>query len=191
MFVRGFKTWCENTALSLRGDLGLVAEDPLSPRELAKQLDIAVWEAADVPGADPSALRVLLHEDPDSWSAFTVTIGRTRVVVLNSTHSAARAASDLSHELAHIILGHDAARVDVSEDGLLLLHSFDRTQEDEANWLAGCLLIPREALVHIRRQGWTVQHAAKMFGVSVDMVQYRLNVTGVDVQLARRRSPRQ
>jgi Zn-dependent peptidase ImmA (M78 family) len=70
------------------------------------------------------------------------------------------------------------------------LHSFDRVQEDEANWLAGCLLLPRDALVHIRRQGWTVLQAVRAFGVSADMVQYRINVTGVDVQLSRRRGAR-
>jgi hypothetical protein len=52
------------------------------------------------------------------------------------------------------------------------------------------LLLPRDALVHIRRQGWTAPQAAKEFGVSVDMIQYRINVTGVDVQLSRRRGAR-
>jgi hypothetical protein len=55
------------------------------------------------------------------------------------------------HETAHIIIGHDPARVDVTEDGLLILSSHNKQQE-EAKWLSGCLLLPREALLLIRRQ---------------------------------------
>lgn len=191
MFARGFKTWCENTAVSLRADLGLGPAVPLSPLDLATKLGVRVWQAADVPGIDEQTLRVLLKEDPDSWSAVTIALGRERLVLLNSSHSPARAASDLAHELSHIVLGHEPARVDVSEDGLLMLHSFDRAQEDEANWLAGCLLLPRAALLEIRKSALAPAAAVRQFGVSVDMLQYRINVTGVNVQMARRQGSRQ
>jgi len=186
MFVRGFKTWCENTAVAYRRELMLKPVDPLEPRRLAKHLGIVVWNAEEVPGVPVDALQILLREDPWSWSAVTVRVENQSVVIVNSAHSEGRLANDVMHELAHVVLGHDPGRADVSEDGLLVLHSFDRAQEDQANWLAGCLLLPREALIHAQRLGWTSQATATRYCVSVDLVKYRLNVTGVERQLAHR-----
>ena len=186
-FDRGFKTWCENTAISLRRELKLRQVDPLDPAQLAGHLDIEVWPADAVPGVGQATLKVLLHDDASSWSAITVHAGQGSVIVTNPAHTGGRLASDLMHELAHIVLGHDAARIDVSEDGHLILHTFDRKQEDEADWLSGCLLLPRAALLHARKKRWPKRQIADHYRVSQDMVMFRLNVSGVDRQLARRK----
>ena len=89
------------------------------------------------------------------------------------------------HELAHIIIGHIAARVDVSEDGLLLLSTFDRNQEEEAKWLCGSLLLPRPALLLIRRMSWDWKVAAKKYGTSEQMVRFRMNVLGLGTRRAK------
>jgi Zn-dependent peptidase ImmA (M78 family) len=188
MAVRGFKTWCENTAAAFRRQLGRHPYDPLDPRRLADLLGVMVWRADDVPGLESESLGVLVESDPSSWSAVTVHGEKGTVVIVNSAHSEARTASNLTHELAHMILGHEPARVDVAENGLLLLHGFDRSQEDEASWLSGCLLLPRVALLHARGKKWPTSDIAARFGVSVDMVSYRIKVTGVDAHLARRQS---
>ena len=188
MFARGFKTWCETIALQHRRALKLRATDPLKPQAVAASLGVPVFGVEEVPGLDTQVLRTLLHEDPDSWSAVTITNGRKSVIILNSSHSGGRPASDLMHELAHVIIGHTPARVDITEDGALILNTYDRQQEDEANWLAGSLLLPRDALMWIRKQRFDLQVAAREYGVSVQMVQYRLNVTGVDYQLRGRRT---
>jgi Zn-dependent peptidase ImmA (M78 family) len=80
--------------------------------------------------------------------------------------------------------------MDVSEDGLLMLHTYNGAQEDEASWLGGCLLLPREALLFAGEQGWTATKTAAHYGVSSDMLRYRTQVTGVERQLGRRRGPR-
>ena len=41
------------------------------------------------------------------------------------------------HELAHVIIGHTPARVDVTEDGALILNTYDRQQEDEGTPSSG------------------------------------------------------
>jgi hypothetical protein len=185
MYRRGFKSWCENVALQHRRDLGLAPTDPLDPRRLAETMDVIVWAASEVPGIDPDALHVLVEEDPNSWSAATVTVGTRRAIVLNPRHSGARPASDLMHELAHLLLAHTPARMDVTEDGLMILTGYDRRQEDEAAWLAGCLLLPRDAIMLIRRLRLDDRAAAKRYGVSTAMLQYRIRMTGVDRQLGR------
>ena len=185
MFARGFKSWCENVSSHQRRDLGLAPNAPLDAWALAKHLGIIVWKAEEVPGIDPKSLRILLREDPESWSAATLRIRDRHAIIVNSTHSKARQASDLTHEQAHILLDHTPARVDVSEDGLLMLNSYGREQEEEAAWLSGCLLLPRDALITIRAKRLAPAEAAKAYGVSLDMLKYRLKVTGVDAQFQR------
>lgn len=184
-FQRGFKAWCENVALQVRRDLELVPTAALNPRQLTSHLEIEVRTPYDIAGLDRACLRRLVTEDPESWSAVTLSSGEKDLVLLNPAHSRGRQASDLMHELAHLLLGHDPARVDVAEDGSLVLFTYDKDQEDEANWLAACLLLPRAALLLIRRQGGDLRSAAKAYGVSQVMLQYRLNVTGVEHQMRR------
>jgi Zn-dependent peptidase ImmA (M78 family) len=76
----------------------------------------------------------------------------------------------------------------VAPDGSLLLNTYDKAQEEEAKWLAGCLLLPREALMRIRALRLAEDDAAQRYGVSTSMLRYRLQVSGVNVQLARTRS---
>ncbi len=182
MFQRGFKSWCENISLQQRKKLGVESVDPLDPYHLACSMNIVVWKPEDIPDISSSCLDVLLVDDPDSWSAITISISTKSAIVINSSHSVGRTGSNLMHELSHVILGHEAARVDVSKDNLLLLSTYDKKQEDEANWLAGCMLLPREALVHIRRNNVTNAKVKKDYFVSEQMLNYRMRIMGVEKQ---------
>jgi Zn-dependent peptidase ImmA (M78 family) len=182
MFRRGFKAWCENVSAQYRRDLDLHPHDPLDPVALAAHLGVQLWHPDVVPGVEEKHLRVLLRDDPDSWSAITICVGTKSVVIVNSSHSRARQASDIMHELAHIILAHKPARMDVTEDGIMILSTFATLQEQEAAWLSGCLLLPRAALVAIVQSRLDGAAAAVRYGVSADMLQYRRSVTAVDRQ---------
>ncbi len=182
MFKRGFKAWCENASHQARARLGVDAHEPLDPFALAESLSVTVLYPSNIPGISASALDTLLKDDSDSWSAVTLTLEPKPIIVLNSTHSTARRASDLAHELSHLLLVHKPSQTGVSPDGFLLT-AYDRVQEDEANWLAGCLLLPREACLHVRRKRMDNLSIARVYGISRDMVTYRLNMTGVDRQL--------
>jgi len=185
MFERGFKTSCENLARQQRATLSLGPTAPLDPRGLAKHLGVMVRTVEEVPGLSGDCVRILLHDDADSWSAVTLSANGRHLIILNSSHAQTRLASDTVHEIAHILLGHKPSRIDLTEDGSLMLSTYDRRREDEANWLAGCLLLPRDALMLIRRQQLDLSTAAEMYGTSRDMLTYRLNVTGVDHQVKR------
>ena len=110
------------------------------------------------------------------------------MVLSNSSHSKARQRSSLMHELAHLIVGHPPALGLVTEDGYLMLNCYDKEKEDEANWLAGALLLPREALILVYRKGWDETSAVEHYGTSLDMLRFRLNATGVNVQMRRGRT---
>lgn len=185
MFERGFKTWCEKYAVSKRVELGLQPHAALDAFKLAKNLGVRVWTPRDVPGLSNESLDVLLRNDgktPSCWSAVTLVINHRILVILNSSHSPARQSSDLTHELAHRIRGHKAQDVAVTAEGLMMLKSYDKIYEEEADWLSGCLLLPREALVDIKRRGMSHTEAAEDFGVSVRMLSYRMAMTGVNRQ---------
>jgi Zn-dependent peptidase ImmA (M78 family) len=188
VFKRGFKSWCERLSVDKRAELGLRSDDPLAPRTLAQKMSVLIWQPTDVPGLAVGALKTLLKDDPDGWSAVTLRLGSSDLIILNSAHSPARQTSDLMHELAHMILGHRPSRVDVTDELHLLLRTHDAAQEEEAAWLAACLLLPRPALLGIRRRGESHQSAAKRYGVSSDMLTYRIRVSGVEIQAKRARS---
>jgi len=171
----------------LRSELKLGSSDAMDPRRLADHLGVIVWRLEEIPGI-PNDCVATLRADSDSWSAATICVGIRHAVILNSAHSPARMNSDFMHELSHLILAHTAARMDVSADGVLLLSTHDRTQEDEANWLSGTLLLPREALLNIRKNRMSEEAACRLYGCSQDMLTYRLRMTAVDLQLKRSRT---
>lgn len=187
MFERGFKAWCERYAVEKRVELGLNPSDPLDAFKLAENLGIRVWTPHDVPGLDKKFITTLLRNDgktPSCWSAVTLIVGPSILVILNSSHSLARQASDLTHELSHRIRSHSAQYVEVSNEGLMLLKGYDKLQEEEADWLSGCLLLPREALISIKKRNLDPTDAAYLFCVSQRMLTYRLAATGVNRQFA-------
>lgn len=86
------------------------------------------------------------------------------------------------HELAHRIRNHEPEQMSISSEGLMLLKAYDKEQEEEADWLAGVLLLPRDALVHVKRQGMTDEEVITNYGVSKRMYTYRVSMTGVSRQ---------
>jgi len=186
-FVRGFKSRCENIAIQIRQHLGLQDSEPVSATELAEYLDVWIWNLAEVPGLPREALRHLSSSEGDEWSAVAVRSQKQDIIVLNPTHSPARQANDLMHELAHIILDHEPCQVIVSDSTGVGFRTFDKRQEAEADWLAACILLPRAAVALTHGRAMSVNDAADHFGVSKDLYRYRLRMTGVEKQQAYRR----
>jgi hypothetical protein len=180
---RGFKTWSERVSAGIRRELGLVATAPLPPVTLAEYLGVTLWTPTDVPGLQPKVAQQLLEIDPGGWSATAQEVDGQAIVVYNPRHSMGRQAADITHELAHLLLGHEPAQLIVSPDGAMAMRSYNRTQEDEASWLAACLLLPRVALVSRVKAGKTAHDIAGEFGVSEALATYRIRTCGVDAQV--------
>jgi Zn-dependent peptidase ImmA (M78 family) len=184
---RGFKTKSESISAQLRQQLGLHLNAPLCPWSLAEHLSLHVFNIDELGLAQPDTDQ-LMNAGSSSWSGFTVREAGLTGVVLNSSHSKRRLRSTLMHEVAHIYLKHVGSRVDVLDTGLLLVSDFSPEQEEEADWLAGALLLPREALLLARKARKTVAQICEEFGASEDMCNWRLRMTAVDMQINRRRS---
>lgn len=147
---RGFKSEAERLAERTRTQMGLRPHDRLDIRDLARYLDVDVIPADQL--VDRGRLEELERLQPGAFSAATFHLpdGRT-VAVCNPCNDPPRTNSDIAHELAHILLDHD-----VREIQQLAGHTFltcNPEQEEEANWLAGCLLLPRELLVLSLKRG--------------------------------------
>lgn len=184
-FRRGFKSQCERRSVEFRKQFGLSDHDALSADRLAKELRVTVWSTDDVDGISESARAVLRDETDQSWSALTMRLGAAHLVVYKPVSSKGRRNNVVMHELAHIILGHELAKACILEDGSLVPGNFDQDQEDEADWLAGALLLPRPALMSIRRRRLSDRDACEEHLVSQEMLKWRFRMTGVDYQILR------
>lgn len=187
---RGFKTWCESAAAKYRRDLKIETGGRLDPRLLAKSEGVEIWTPDQIAGLDPQVVHQLLVADPDSWSAVTLTLVGSCVIITNCSHSIPRQNNSLAHELAHIILKHEPAKAFVTPDGMMMMNFYNPAHEEEATCLAGALLVPRAGLLRLLSTGQSEDQIAGHFEVSGDLVRMRKNVTGVARQLRSRRRGR-
>lgn len=180
---RGFKTRCENLALQVRADLGLNKTAPLTAEALAEHMGIYLWSPRQISGLSREAL-LQLRKDKGSWSAVTVAFSGIEAVIYNNRHSRDRQSSDVMHELSHILLNHKPIEMLLfSKEMDVVLRDYDEDAEDEATWLSGCLLLPRETLLYIRKRGIDEQTVKDIYHVSSTLLHFRLNKTGVERQM--------
>lgn len=170
----GFEQEANEYAREFRKELSLRAYEPLSPWDLAEHLAIGVLPLSALEEAEPEGVRYLLHVDRQSFSAATVFCGTRRLILLNDSHSEGRQASDLSHELAHGILGHPPTEP-FNDFGC---RNFNPDLEEEANWLGPALLVSEEAALSIAMLRMSKVIAANQYGCTQSIIQMRINVTG-------------
>ena len=177
---RGFKADAERLASDVRADLNLVIMDPLDCLALCKHLGIPVATVTDLAASGASLESIRRITAPTAkFSALTVAAGTKRLIVYNPAHSTGRRASSLAHELSHLLLEHPMLPA-LGPGGC---RNWDGTLEDEADWQAGTLLVPRDAAYAWLRTNGSIDEGANHFGVSTALFRWRINQTGVVRQL--------
>jgi Zn-dependent peptidase ImmA (M78 family) len=184
---RGFKTWCENAARGYRRELGITPTAGLDPRRLAEHLGIVVWTPAQVPSLSSEDVHHLTVAARDEWSAATLRNGDESLIIINDAHDPKRQNNTLAHEIGHVVLRHEPAKMYVTENGLMLMSEYNAYHEEEADCFAGAILVPRDALLALIESGATNNEASLHFKVSEALVRMRRNTTGIDIQSSRRR----
>lgn len=179
---RGFKADAERLAAKVRDEMGLGISDPLDAIELAGHIGVAVRPADEL--TTLAKLRALEELQPGAFSACTFQVNGRSTVVYSPLASKGRTQSDIAHEIAHILLGHEVKAVETL--GGVSFFTCDADEEQEANWLAGCLLLPRALLVDAARRGLDSAAIARDYAVSEQMAAFRLRTTGVTRQIAAR-----
>lgn len=180
---RGFKANAEREALRLRNEMGLTKVDPIDIYDLAQHLDVTVVSADDL--IERAQLEELERLQAFAFSAATFKIQDRDIIVTNPLRQPGRLASDLAHELAHLLLKHNLTELRAI-DG----HAF-RTcrpdEEEQATTLGGTILLPRPLLQRAALRGESIEQIASGAGVTVEMARFRYNTTGVAKQMSRRR----
>jgi len=179
---RGFLTQAERHAARIRDELGLGLADPVDIQAVARQLGFRVVAADEL--IDVARLQELERIQAFAFSACTLDIDGTRVVVFNPLRSPARTQSDIAHEVSHLLLGHDLDEVRMVAGTPFRTCRPD--QEEEATSLGGTLLLPRPLLLRAARRGLGVEEIAEQYGVTIEMARFRFNRTGVARQAGAR-----
>ncbi|MDY0279053.1 MAG: ImmA/IrrE family metallo-endopeptidase [Salinivirgaceae bacterium] len=180
----GFKAKANRIALDFRKRLGLKPESPIDLNSLAEILEIPIVPLSAFRKSHPDQVRQLTRFDRDAFSAVLIPLGgNMRILLVNDSHSRGRQNSSIAHELSHVILKHPPTALFDSSGK----RNYDDGIEGEANCLAGLILITNEAAMYIVDSSLPPSEARDLYGVSNDMLQYRLNISGARLRAARTR----
>lgn len=178
---RGFKSEANDYAREFRSELGLQPHEPMSPWELANHLEIPIIPLSDLVNGASEAVAILKGRERSSFSAVTLFEDTRRMILHNDAHHPRRQASNIAHEISHAVLGHTPGpSLDQRSIGL-----FDKKQEEEAHWLGYALLISEEAALFIVQEGMSMDQTIEIYGVSRDLIEFRIRKTGADVKVKR------
>ena len=179
----GFKARANRVALGLRHQMGLAPEAPICLADLTERLNLPLVPITDFRPEMSRQVEQLIRRDL-AFSALLLPVGRgRRIILFNDCHSRGRRNSSIAHEIAHALLAHPPT-LPFDSTGR---RAFDRDIEDEANCAGGHILIPNEAAWHIVRTGLSSTVACETYGVSQDMLDYRLDTSGARIRYQRRR----
>ena len=180
---RGFKTEAERISEKFRDELGHSPNDPLDAFELASYLKVPVFTVADIFGGEQASEAASHLCNPDNFSAMWMLNNEgIQIIIHNSFHSRYRQQSNIMHELSHIIRKHEIPEKLAILCSQFNLHYYNPLHEEEAKYLGGCLQITREGLMWALRQGMTHTEMSAHFSASLEMVKYRLGITGAERQ---------
>lgn len=155
-----------------RAALGLGPRDPFDPYLLCKEHGIAVYPVSTLDDQGcVAAVAHFLNGRSRAWSAALVPLGSARIIIENDSHSWVRRRSTLAHELGHHLLEHTFSDVVMAEDHT---RQFDNTQEKQATFLAGELLIPLEAAERMAFDDWDNARVAAAYEVSEQFAQMQM-----------------
>ena len=182
---KGFKSDAAALAREIRHELEISQMDRLDPHQLAMHLDIPILPLSALsPDTLPGA-RHFLSLEPGAFSALTVFDGHRRTILHNDSHSKARQNSNLMHELSHGLLLHEPSP---ALDSITGCRNWNDLNEEEADWLAGELLVTTEMALAVARGQLTKWQARDSFGVSEAMLRWRVNKTGAVRRVQRQRA---
>ncbi len=175
----------EIRAIGLREFAGMRrADERLNPFDLARyaKLLVATFEQIE-PFLTSETRRHLLEEGSDKWSggacSQSLPDGR-KLIVLNPTHNLNRQNATLMEEVCHVFLGHQPSRLaiqNINKQGKLIARDYREDDEEAAYSVGAAALVPFAALRRLANQGKTSRDIARHFGVSRELVEYRMKIS--------------
>jgi hypothetical protein len=121
----------------------------------------------------------LLRSCSSSWSALAYREGDgCWLIAWNPWHAPTRVRASLMEEVAHIVLEHRPTKLVPDPITGLPRRTFSRSKEQEAYGVGAASLVPYNGLVILSRLGRSEADIARQFGVSEELVAFRMKVTG-------------
>jgi len=186
-FRRGFVKESEEYAADYRFELDLATHEPLPALDLARHLCVPVIALSKHPKISQPVKLYFSGPGNSMFSAATLPDGTYREILHNDFQHPNRQNSNIMHELAHIILGHPP-KPPMLENSC---RNFDPVAEREANGLAFILLVPKPAALFAFERFSSLQEAALHYGVSVQLLKHRIQVSDVRRWSQNRRKQRE
>lgn len=174
---RGFKKRANGLSKKARLRLSLGVGDYLDPLVLADAMKAQIIDPInlDIPSETKNILLTIREKE---WSALGAHVNEKPAIFINSSHSQTRIEASIMHELAHFILKHEPMGA-LNYFGIPLTR-FNKDQEDEAEFLGGCLQIPEECMFPLfAYEKYTIQKLADHFKCSKQVAQMRYNQEGI------------
>jgi Zn-dependent peptidase ImmA (M78 family) len=178
---RGFKSEAERKALTYRENLKIHPCAFLCAFKLAEHLNIPIFKATEFITL-PEEIYLLKgsYNNKCEWSALTMgTNAGNTIIIYNPFHSEVRQQSDIMHELAHLICKHQHVQIDHDTELPFGMRSYDKIQEEEAKCLGSTLQLPKPCLLWATKRKMKKEDISSYYNASIDMVTYRLNMTGL------------
>lgn len=181
-------------ALGLREFAGVQGEQPLDPFALAEFAKLMVVDFDQIEGLSPESRQHLLGDGAEQWSGGACSRplpNGWKLVILNPAHGAQRNRATLMEEVAHVFLGHKPNRLAIIGDESkaaarlnregrakqTLARDYNHDDEEAAYAVGAAALIPYATLRRFVRSGRRADQIARHFGVSRQLVEYRIKVT--------------
>lgn len=173
----GFKAESNRIAHELRVELQVQPEHPLCPWLLAGHLEVPILKFTELPDC-AEKFYLMQGKGKREFSATVCYEGLKAFIVNNDVHETKRQASNIAHELAHVLLGH-APAPPFDEHGK---RDFLAQIEYEAEWLGPALLVSEKAAINayklIQLKTYTLSGLSDAWQVTEDVLQMRMNAVG-------------
>jgi Zn-dependent peptidase ImmA (M78 family) len=175
---RGFIKEAEEISLSFRQEMGVLSSEPICVFRLCEHLEIPLTKLSQIQKISADVRKHLIDNSFGETKFFAVTLKPNGVpeILHNDYVSAARQHSDISHEIAHIVLGHEPHAL-VGKRGC---RHYDKIMEREAHELGYTILIPKESALFAVENFSDRREAARYFGVSTSLLNYRIRKSNAD-----------
>nr|WP_315240204.1 ImmA/IrrE family metallo-endopeptidase [uncultured Flavobacterium sp.] len=187
---RGFKAKAEKIATECRENLNIHPCAPLCAFKLAQYLNVSVYNATEFLKDDDEIKRLEGKEAEEyGWSALTMNtkIGN-RIIIHNNFHNPYRQQSNIMHEIAHILCKHEVKELPQGINLPFGMRDFDKLQEEEAICLGATLQLSKPCLLWARKRNMTNNEIASHFNASVEMVNFRMSMTGLNKPFFRKKA---
>ena len=172
--ARDLAAFSDKHGAVLRERVQVAWTEPLDPRLLAESFGVMFMYPQDVEGMALEDLLLVNGLDAKTWSGMSIALpGQKALVMLNPQQTQERINITIVEEVAHLYFDHQPSRLVALPIGSWKREYYAAT-EQEAYWTAAATLLPAQIVGRAVWQGRTADDVGQEFGVSRELVEFRI-----------------